>query len=302
MKKKCDCVCFNFYNTFILNLDYLMKLYTSLLEMKNKKIKSEKEKKSLVQTYESIIDLANGLLIQGEESIEPLKKCKNDHKKEISDMEYKFNKLKEYPEKAKKIYEEINNLIPDDLDNEKEEEDEKYNKVINQINELNNNSENLSEKEKMKNNLKVSVLISDLLNDKEIQEKHNEEIKNIKKVANILDEQIKGMQVQLNQDDENIEHIENNVIEGFELVDKGDIELMKAAEHAVKRRRVGYQVGLAATFCAIGSVVPGIGNVIGAALGGLVGYGLYKIDEKRLKNVQKEYFKQKNDEKDKFHP
>ena len=33
--------------------------------------------------------------------------------------------------------------------------------------------------------------------------------------------------------------------------------------------------------------VPGIGNIVGAAVGGLAGYGLHKIDKYRLRQVEK---------------
>lgn len=294
MKSKCDCL--NYYNTFNLNLDHFMKMYASFVKMESKKIKLKSEKNAIDQTYESVIDLSSGLALQGEESIEPIKNCKYNHKKELTDLENKVKKLKEYPEKANRVYEKINKLIPDDL--EDDEEDEKYNDAINQINGFNQNNKNLTEKEQMENDLKVTVLINDLLKDKEIEMKSNEEKKNLKKVMNSIQDIIKEMKIQVNKDEENIEHVENNVAEGFELVDKGDLELIKAAKHSIERRRAGYTVTLAAAFCAIGTVVPGLGNVIGAALGGLVGYGISKIDERRLKNIEKKYLKEK-DKKDK---
>ena len=53
-----------------------------------------------------------------------IKNCKYNHKKELTDLENKVKKLKEYPEKENRVYEKINKLIPDDL--EDDEEDEKY--------------------------------------------------------------------------------------------------------------------------------------------------------------------------------
>lgn len=64
-------------------------------------------------------------------------------------------------------------------------------------------------------------------------------------------------------------------------------ELEKAARIAINRRRLSYQIGLGATFGAIGSVVPGIGNAIGAALGALIGYGIYRVDMHRLNKATK---------------
>ena len=42
---------------------------------------------------------------------------------------------------------------------------------------------------------------------------------------------------------------------------------------------------MALTLGIIGSVVPGVGNVVGAVIGGIVGYGLHKYDEQRLDTV-----------------
>ena len=102
-----------------------------------------------------------------------------------------------------------------------------------------------------------------------------------------LNEILNQIEVELNRNDDQIGHIENNVIDGFELVDKGQLELQIAANSAVKRRKLKYQVGLSALFCAMGTVVPGIGNIVGAAVGGLAGYGLHKIDKYRLRQVEK---------------
>ena len=84
----------------------------------------------------------------------------------------------------------------------------------------------------------------------------------------------------------------NQVIEG------NDDELEKAAISAVNRRRLAYQGGLALAFGAAGSIVPGIGNVIGAALGGLIGYGIYRADKHRLNKVLKKKKKMRDERND----
>ena len=50
---------------------------------------------------------------------------------------------------------------------------------------------------------------------------------------------------------------------------------------------------------AIGSVVPGIGNAIGIALGNLIGYGIYKIDNHRLNKAIKKQKKIRNERENK---
>ena len=48
-------------------------------------------------------------------------------------------------------------------------------------------------------------------------------------------------------------------------------------------------MGLAGTLGLAGTIVPGIGNIIGAALGGLIGYGIYRIDKYRLDKIEEKY-------------
>ena len=78
------------------------------------------------------------------------------------------------------------------------------------------------------------------------------------------------------------------------LVEKGNKQnLEKAAKDAIKRRRLEYQAGLTLAFGALGSIIPGIGTIIGAGVGAVVGnavgYGIYRFDNHRLKKVLKKY-------------
>ena len=45
--------------------------------------------------------------------------------------------------------------------------------------------------------------------------------------------------------------------------------------------------------------MPGIGNIVGAALGGLIGYGVYRIDKHRLDKIEKKYSKENKKEEKK---
>ena len=99
---------------------------------------------------------------------------------------------------------------------------------------------------------------------------------------------VKNIDIELNKADDQIDNIEKNVFEGFELVDKGELEAQIAAHTAVDRRKLQYQLGLPALFCAIGTIVPGVGNLVGAAIGGLTAYGLHQIDKYRLEQIENE--------------
>ena len=95
------------------------------------------------------------------------------------------------------------------------------------------------------------------------------------------------IEIELNKQGEQIDDVVDKVDNGFDQVVDGDDELEKAAKLAVKNRRLKYQIGLGVTLGAIGTVVPGIGNAIGAALGGIIGYGLYRADKHRLNKALK---------------
>jgi t-SNARE complex subunit (syntaxin) len=249
--------------------------------------------------------------------------CFQDHYNEIDEMSLNLTEINDTIEKVERHYnllvEEkhkltINLIKNDDDANEKEKEKEENNFII--LNEDNENENNNIINENENENINIiqindsNAIIEDktneITNERKIMEndkknimriktilmeqkkkKDQKDLKEIVKMEKDLNEILNQIEVELNRNDEQIEHIENNVIDGFELVDKGQLELQIAANSAVKRRKLKYQVGLSALFCAMGTVVPGIGNIVGAAVGGLAGYGLHKIDKYRLRQVEK---------------
>ena len=95
-----------------------------------------------------------------------------------------------------------------------------------------------------------------------------------------------NIEVELNHQGEQIDNVNNNVEKAKSDVEEGnDKHLVEAAKSAVKSRGIKYTGGMALTLGIIGSVVPGVGNVVGAVIGGIVGYGLHKYDEHRLDTV-----------------
>ena len=139
----------------------------------------------------------------------------------------------------------------------------------------------------MLNDKKNIVIIQNLLNNAELQTKKEEEKRQIEKFLSQLTEMYNKIEIELNKQGEQIDDVVDKVDNGFDQVVDGDDELEKAAKLAVKNRRLKYQIGLGVTLGAIGTVVPGIGNAIGAALGGIIGYGLYRADKHRLNKALK---------------
>ena len=299
MEDFCDCE--SFTKNFNEMISFFLKMYSKFLKTKGKDITNKKAFINMRNDYEVLISLTKSLVPKGNECLEFIKDCPNKHTKEIEDIKSKVNKVDELIEKINNHYEIIKKQIPkkdyDEEEDEKEEEVQANN--INIINDNNiNNKQKTGQKEKLENDKQAAIVIQDLLKDEEYKRKNNEEKKQIIKIKNNVNDILKEMEVQLNKDDEIIDHIDKNVDEGLNSVEKGtDVNLKKAAETAVHRRRLKYQLGLGAAFCAAGTIVPGIGNIVGGALGGLIGYGLYRIDKHRLKKIEKKHKDENNDNK-----
>jgi len=312
--KENDCECD--IRDFKINFSKFQKLYLKFISPKENKNKSlEKIKES----YEKIQTLIKDLKSNGENCYTQMKNCSKDHSNEIDEMTLNLTEINDTIEKIEKHYNNLeeekhkftNNIIKNDNDSNEEEKKKEDNNFIflcedneNDNNKKNNENENLinindsnaiiedktgeisNEREIMENDKKNIMRIKTILMEQK-KKKDQKDLKDIVKMEKDLNEILNQIEVELNRNDEQIGHIENNVIDGFELVDKGQLELQIAANSAVKRRKLKYQIGLSALFCAMGTVVPGIGNIVGAAVGGLAGYGLHKIDKYRLHQVEK---------------
>lgn len=314
--KENDCECD--ISDFKINFSSFQRLYLKFISPKENKNKSlEKIEESYVKLQALIKDLKS----KGENCYTQMNNCSQDHSNEIDEMTLNLTEINDTIEKVEKHYnllvEErhklIINIIKDDDNlNEKEKEKEKKENnfiILSEDNENNNiinedENENIikindsnaiiedktdeiaNEREIMENDKKNIMRIKTILMEQK-KKKDQKDLKEIVKMEKDLNEILSQIEVELNRNDDQIGHIENNVIDGFELVDKGQLELQIAANSAVKRRKLKYQVGLGALFCAMGTVVPGIGNIVGAAVGGLAGYGLHKIDKYRLRQVEK---------------
>ena len=318
--KENDCECD--INDFKINFSNFQKAYLKFISPRENKNKSlEKIKES----YEKLQLLIKDLKSKGENCYTQMNNCSQDHSNEIDDMTLDLTEINDTIEKVEKHYNllveerhklSINIINNDENVNEKEKEKEKEENNFIILNEDNENENNNIINENKNENINIiqindsNAIIEDktneITNERKIMEndkknimriktilmeqkkrKDQKDLKEIVKMEKDLNEILNQIEVELNRNDEQIEHIENNVIDGFELVDKGQLELQIAANSAVKRRKLKYQVGLSALFCAMGTVVPGIGNIVGAIAGGLAGYGLHKIDKYRLRQVEK---------------
>ena len=283
------CECDIYYKRFDELVTFFMKSYAQFKKIDGTKINTKKKINDTQNQYDILISLRKNIVKKGDECLIEMKKCSNYHENQMKEINVKIGKINELLERINKHFEKIKSLIPPLIEEEKEDEEQtKMDADINNILNQNKRIEEMSDKEIMENDMKTIKLVQNLLDGKEIKSKKKEEIKNIIKIKNELKDILNNIEVELNSQEEKIDNIEENVDKSLQLVEKGvDENLKKAAKDAIKRRRLKYQFGLGALFCAAGTIVPGVGNIVGAALGGLLGYGAYRLDKYRLNKIEK---------------
>ena len=290
------CECQNFNQTFNEMISIFLKSYGKFLKIQGKNIINKKAYNEMQNEYDVLISLTKSIQPKGDETLTRMKNCKNAHTKEISEINTKISKSEELLSKINSHYDKIKKEIPSQYE---EEEDEDENDTIkNSFNNIINTDkpiEEMTDEEIMERDKKTIVLVQDLLNDAEFKAKKKEDKKEIMKIKNQLKDIVNSMEVELNNNDEQIDVIENTVLGEFEVIEKGNENLQHAAQDAIKRRRLKYQLGLAGALGAAGCIIPGIGKYIGAALGGLIGYGAYRIDKHRLNKIEKKREKEKKE-------
>lgn len=117
---------------------------------------------------------------------------------------------------------------------------------------------------------------------KKSQSEQIDKIKDImESIKKIHDNQIKA---KLEDGGNKINEIKENVNEAGHYMDKGTDESKKAAKEAIKNRSIKNKVIFISAFGLIGSVVPVVGNVLGAYLGN---YLADKIKEAEVKDLEK---------------
>lgn len=294
-----DCDCENYAQNFNLMIHFFQEKYLKFLKINGKDIKSNTSFKNMGNDYEFLLTITKNLVPKGNECIEIIKQCSHNHSKEIEDIKSKLDKNENIIEKINFHFELIKKQIKlEDFDYEENEEE----KTKEQNDNVNNNinitiSKHLSEKDKINNLRKSAILIHNLFEDEDYKKKKNEDKKLLIKIQNNVKDIIKETGVEIKKHDEILDNIEVKVENSLDKAEKTvDYNLIKSAESAVQKRRLKYQLALGAAFCAAGTIVPGIGNLIGGALGGLIGYGIYRIDKHRLKKLDKKH-KDKNKEK-----
>jgi hypothetical protein len=287
------CECEIYYNNYKTIFTLLKKQYESFMKSKVKdKDKMNKNKYDKLESiYTSLTQMFKSLPEKGDNCISFMKNCQKDHESQIEEITSELSKLEALSQRIEDYHQSLMKQIPEELKESSDVEDNEDEKE--KIKEIQKYQEdelyaNVDARETMKNDQKNIVIIKNLLQSAELKAKKDEEKRKLFKFQNQLDDLSKEIEIEVIRQGEQIDNIDKKVDDSLYRIEKANNqELEKAARIAINRRRLSYQIGLGATFGAIGSVVPGIGNAIGAALGALIGYGIYRVDMHRLNKATK---------------
>ena len=287
------CECEIYYNNFKTIFTLLRKQYESFMKSKVKdKDKMNKNKYDKLESiYTSLTQMFKSLPEKGDNCISFMKNCQKDHESQIEEITSELSKLEALSQRIEDYHQSLMKQIPEELKESSDVENNEDEKE--KIKEIQKYQEdelyaNVDARETMKNDQKNIVIIKNLLQSAELKAKKDEEKRKLFKLQNELDDLFKEIEQGVHNQGGQIDDTDKEVDDSLYRIEKANNqELEKAARIAINRRRLSYQIGLGATFGTIGSVVPGIGNAIGAALGALIGYGIYRVDMHRLNKATK---------------
>ena len=286
------CECEIYYNNFKTIFTLLRNQYESFMKSKVKdKDKMNKNKYDKLESiYTSLTQMFKSLPEKGDNCISFMKNCQKDHESQIEEITSELSKLEALSQRIEDYHQSLMKQIPEELKESSDVEDNEDEKEKKEILKYQEDElyANVDARETMKNDQKNIVIIKNLLHSAELKAEKDEEKRKLFKFQNKLDDLFKEIEIGVIRQGEQIDNIDEKVDDSLYRIEKANNqELEKAARIAINRRRLSYQIGLGATFGAIGSVVPGIGNAIGAALGALIGYGIYRVDMHRLNKATK---------------
>ena len=286
------CECEIYYNNFKTIFTLLRNQYESFMKSKVKdKNKINKNKYDKLESiYTSLTQMFKSLPEKGDNCISFMKNCQKDHESQIEEITSELSKLEALSQRIEDYHQSLMKQIPEELKESSDVEDNEDEKEKKEILKYQEDElyANVDARETMKNDQKNIVIIKNLLQSAELKAKKDEEKRELFKLQNELDDLFKEIEQGVHNQGGQIDDTDKEVDDSLYRIEKANNqELEKAARIAINRRRLSYQIGLGATFGAIGTVVPGIGNAIGAALGALIGYGIYRVDMHRLNKATK---------------
>jgi len=115
-----------------------------------------------------------------------------------------------------------------------------------------------------------------------------EKMEQIVQIKNQIAQLTNTIQKQSMNSAQAILEIEQNGNETEKNIDKTNENLRQAALYKNKSNTIKYPIALGTIFGAAGTIVPGIGNVIGATLGTTIGYAVAKLEKKAINKIEPE--------------
>lgn len=138
----------------------------------------------------------------------------------------------------------------------------------------------------------IPTIYSDYYNDQELVEFRIKEYKDDFDKAQIktITNKLHGLQDTITQDLHKgslmINEIQGNIDQTEQNLDRANEELRQAAMYKNKKHTVQYPLYLGSIFGAAGTIVPGIGNAIGAVVGTGIGYAVAKLEKRAIEKIE----------------
>ncbi len=233
--------------------------------------------------------------------LDSMKNCRKNHSIEIQETKSKKEKFQllneRYIKQQKKLYSEGYEPMTE----EEKKEKEKY-EAISKIKKTNyNNPKNtyynnsnynpLNEEEELKQQQNNIIQVQKFLDKQDtLSRVPKEEMKQIIKIKNELQDLLIQIGTELNKQDNQLLSIEDNIENTVDNMEKGNQELKEAANNAIQSRATKYKVILGGSLAIIGSLIPGL-NIVGGIIGGIsgisIGKGIEKMEKKYINKVDK---------------
>ena len=155
----------------------------------------------------------------------------------------------------------------------------------------NSNYNPLNEEEELKQQQNNIIQVQKFLDKPDtLSRVPKEEMKQIIKIKNELQDLLIQIGTELNKQDNQLLSIEDNIENTVDNMEKGNQELKEAANNAIKSRATKSTVILGGSLAIIGSLIPGL-NIVGGIIGGIsgisIGKGIEKMEKKYINKVDK---------------
>ena len=290
--------CSNYELILNTSLDAFFKEYN---EFMNLKPTSDENKIQITKKIKIIDVLIPDINKKFDIYLDSMKNCRKNHSIEIKETEFKKGKFQLLQERYKKQEKKLYSEGFEPMTEEEKKEKEKY-EAISKIKKTNyNNPKNtyynnsnynpLNEEEELKQQQNNIIQVQKFLDKPDtLSRVPKEEMKQIIKIKNELQDLLIQIGTELNKQDNQLLSIEDNIENTVDNMEKGNQELKEAANNAIKSRATKYKLILGGSLAIIGSLIPGL-NIVGGIIGGIsgisIGKGIEKMEKKYINKVDK---------------